>query len=222
MFTKSKSKVEDKLKNFSKYVKRQHIARFMVHYEIFKRQLNVMGNIVECGVHQGGGIMNWAKISSIFEPYGYKRKIVGFDTFSGFPSVSKIDNSKIGKFAQDYNTFTELLSCIEEYDDNRFLNNIKKIELIKGDAIKTIPKYIKNNKHFLVSLLNLDFDVYKPTKVALEQFLPRMCKGSIIVFDELNAENWKGETTAMLESLNIKDFKIEKFSFEPNISFIQL
>ncbi|MDC3142799.1 TylF/MycF family methyltransferase [Candidatus Pelagibacter sp.] len=222
MFEKSKCPTDKKLKNFSKYVKRQHIARFMVQYEIFKRQLNIMGSIVECGVHHGGGVMAWAKISSILEPYNYKKKIIGFDTFEGFPSVSKIDNSKEGMFAENYNTYEELLKCIEEYNKNRFLNNIDKIELVKGDANSTIPKYIKKNKHLLVSLLYLDFDIYKPTKTALKNFLPRMSKGSIIAFDELHAENWKGETMAMLESLNIRDCKIENFSFEPNISFIQL
>ena len=166
--------------------------------------------------------MAWAKISSILEPYNYKKKIIGFDTFEGFPSVSKIDNSKEGMFAENYNTYEELLKCIEEYNKNRFLNNIDKIELVKGDANSTIPKYIKKNKHLLVSLLYLDFDIYKPTKTALKNFLPRMSKGSIIAFDELHAENWKGETMAMLESLNIRDCKIENFSFEPNISFIQL
>ena len=50
MFEKSKCPTDKKLKNFSKYVKRQHIARFMAQYEIFKRQLNIMGSIVECNV----------------------------------------------------------------------------------------------------------------------------------------------------------------------------
>lgn len=222
MFEKSKCSTDKKLKNFTKYVKRQHLARFMVQYEIFKRQLNIMGSVVECGVHHGGGVMAWAKISSILEPYNYKKKIVGFDTFEGFPSVSEIDNSKKGMFAEDYNTYEELIECIEEYNKNRFLNNIDKIELIKGDVKNTIPKYIDNNKHLLVSLLYLDFDIYEPTKIALKYFLPKMSKGSIIAFDELHAENWKGETMAMLESLDIKNFKIETFSFEPNISFIQL
>ena len=222
MFDKSKCSTEKKLKNFSKYVKRQHIARFMVQYEIFKRQLNVMGSIIECGVHHGGGVMAWAKISSILEPYNYKKKIIGFDTFKGFPSVAEIDNSETGMFAEDYNTYDELLDCITEYNENRFLNNIDKIELVKGDANITIPKYIEKNKHLLISLLYLDFDIYEPTKTALENFLPRMSTGSIVAFDELHAENWKGETVAMLESLNIRDFKIENFSFEPNISFIQL
>mgnify|MGYP001470343605 CR=1 FL=1 len=222
MFEKSKCSTEKKLKNFSKYVKRQHLARFMAQYEIFKRQLNVMGSIVECGVHHGGGVMAWAKISSLLEPYNYKKKIIGFDTFEGFPSVSEIDNSKEGMFAENYNTYEELLECIKEYNNNRFLNNIDKIELVKGDANLTIAEYIEKNKHLLVSLLYLDFDIYEPTKMALKHFLPRMSKGSIIAFDELHAENWKGETMAMLESLNIRDCKIESFSFEPNISFIQL
>ena len=39
MFDKSKCSTEKKLANFTKYVRRQNIARFMVQYEIFKRQL---------------------------------------------------------------------------------------------------------------------------------------------------------------------------------------
>lgn len=209
-------------KNFTKYVRRQDLARFMVQYEMFKRQLKIKGSVVECGVHHGAGVMAWAKISSILEPYNYRKKIIGFDTFEGFPSVADIDNSKTGMFAEDYNIYEELSGCIKEYNENRFLNNIDKVELIKGDANKTIPAYIENNKHLLVSLLYLDFDIYEPTKTAINCFLPRMSKGSIIAFDEINNENWKGETMAMLESFNINNYKIESFSFEPNISFIQL
>ena len=94
-------------------------------------------------------------------------------------------------FAEDYNTYDELLDCITEYNENRFLNNIDKIELVKGDANITIPKYIEKNKHLLISLLYLDFDIYEPTKTALENFLPRMSKGSIVAFDELHAKTGK-------------------------------
>ncbi len=222
MIKKNNFSEDKKFKNFTKYVKRQDIARFIAQYEIFKRQLNIKGSVVECGVHYGSGLMAWSKISSILEPYNYRRKILGFDTFEGFPSVKKIDNSKVGMFSDDVNIYEELLESIKEYNENRFLNNINKIELIKGDANITIPKYIEDNKHLIVSLLYLDFDIYEPTKTAISYFLPRMSKGSIIAFDEINNENWKGETMAMLESLNIRDCKIESFSFEPNISFIQL
>jgi hypothetical protein len=226
VFEKSKCTTESKLANFTKYVRRQNLARFMVQHELFKKQINIKGSIVECGVHHGGGLLAWSKLSSILEPYNYHREIIGFDTFEGFPSVSKIDQEnpevETGMFSVDYDVYQELSECIEEYDQNRFINHIGKIKLIKGDANFTIPKYIEENKHLLVSLLYLDFDIYEPTKNALKYFIPRMGKGSIIAFDEINNRDWPGETMAMLESLNIKDCKIESFPYEPNISFIQL
>ena len=226
MFEKSKCSTDKKIANFTKYVKRQNLARFMVQYELFKRQLNIKGSVIECGVHNGGGVMAWAKISSILEPYNYHRKVVGFDTFKGFPSIAEIDREnpkvKTGMFAEDYDVYEELSACIDKYNQNRFIDHIDKIELVKGDANITIPQYIENNKHTLVSLLYLDFDIYEPTKTALDHFLPRMGKGSIIAFDEINNEDWPGETMALLESLNINNHRIESLPFEPNISFIQL
>ena len=224
IFSTSFFSTKDKLKNFSKYVRRQDLARFMVFFELFKKQMNAKGSIVECGVHQGGGMMTWAKLSSILEPYNYHRKGIGFDTFSGIPSLAKFDKnkkkSKKATFKEKFDIMRDIQSCIKEYDDNRFINNISKIELIKGDAKKTIPKYVKKNRHLLISLLYFDFVVYQPTKVALKYFLPRMSKGSIIAFNELNNEDWPGETTALLEKLNVKKFKIDCFPYEPNISYI--
>jgi len=192
LFDDSKSKTVDKLKNFSKYVPRQSLARFLVYYELFKKQLGIKGSIVECGVHQGGGVMSWAKLSTTLEPYNFHRKIIGFDTFSGFPKISEIDKkykySKKGLFSEKFNTYNELKQAIKEYDKNRYIKHVPKIELVKGDAVKTIPKYVKDNKHLIISLLFLDFDIFEPTSVALKYFLPRMTRGSILAFDDINRE----------------------------------
>jgi len=102
------------------------------------------------------------------------------------------------------------------------LNKFEKVFLVKGDALETIPQYIEENPHLLVSLLFLDFDLYEPTKVALENFLPRMSKGSIIAFDEINNPWWPGETTALLEKFNLREVQINRFTFDPNISYIIL
>ena len=90
-FEKYEGKLSDKLNNFEKYVRRQALARFLARYELFKLTKNVKGSIVECGVHYGGGLMAWAKLSSILEPYAIHRKVIGFDTFEGFPNVSDED-----------------------------------------------------------------------------------------------------------------------------------
>lgn len=225
IFEKSSCATDKKLANFSKYVRRQTIARFLVQTELFKLQMPVKGSIIECGVHHGGGVMAWAKLSSTLEPYNYHRRIIGFDTFEGFPTVAPVDvknrpDVKEGMFAEAYNTYDELNACIQEYDENRFINQIPKIELVRGDANFTIAAYLEKNPHLLISLLYLDFDIYEPTANALKLLLPRMPKGAVLAFDEINNPDWPGETVALLEQLNIKNCELRSFEYEPNMSYM--
>ena len=216
-FKASQGTVSEKLENFPKYSSRQSLTRFLDRYEMFKQILNVQGSIIECGVLLGGGLMSFAHFSSILEPVNLQRKIIGIDTFSGFPNVSARDTKGKSQFAKkggyNANSYEDLKKCIELYDSNRFINHIPKMELVKGDATKTIPKYIKDNPHLVISLLYLDFDLYKPTKVALENFVPRMPKGAIIGFDEINVKAWPGETEAVLETFGISKLRIKRSSF---------
>ncbi len=222
MFERSPSSTEIKLDQFPKYVRRQRLTRFLSLYELFKKVLTIKGSVVECGVHHGFGLMTWAKLSAILEPANLLRRIYGFDTFGGFSHVAKEDKSKYAEIKRgslSMDSFEELKKLIEIYDTNRFLGHIDKVQLIKGDAIKTIPEFTRNNKHLMVSLLFLDFDLFEPTKVAIENFYPRMPRGSIIVFDELDNPIWPGETMALLQTVGINKLKIERFDFDPYIGY---
>jgi hypothetical protein len=218
----------DKLKNFTKFVPRQAIASFLAKNLIFDQILHMHGCIVECGVYLGGGLMTWAQLSAIYEPYNHNRRIIGFDSFEGFPAISAMDGAqtdnpqlKIGALAA-LSADKDLERCIELYDLNRPIPQIPRVEIIKGDALQTMPDYVNKNKHTVVSLLYLDFDLYEPTKIALEVFLPRMPKGAIIAFDELNQREWPGETLAVLEVLGIRNVSIKRFPFMPQISYCVL
>ena len=68
-------------------------------------------------------------------------------------------------------------------------------------------------------MLYLDVDLYEPTKVLLETFISRMPKGAVVVFDELNAKMFPGETCAVDEILGISNIKIERFSFDSYVSY---
>ncbi|MFH1642778.1 MAG: TylF/MycF/NovP-related O-methyltransferase [Nanoarchaeota archaeon] len=222
-FKKSIGSDVEKLENFAKYVPRQSLTRFIAKYEIFKKILDIQGSIIECGVYLGGGLMTFAQISAILEPVNHQRKIIGFDTFSGFTEISKEDengksvNLKKGGYAMD--SYDDLINCVKLYDSNRFLNHINKVSLVKGDIKKTLPLYLLDNPHTVVSLLYLDMDVFEPTKTAIENFVPRMPKGAIIAFDELNADNWPGETMAVLKTIGIKNLKIQRFPFATSLSY---
>jgi hypothetical protein len=217
--------LEIKLENFPKYVRRQHLKRFLAMYEIFKLALPVKGSVVECGVFKGFGVMSWAKLSAMLEPENLTRRIYAFDTFAGFPSVHEKDQTRVadvttgGLFADSHD---ELQALITEYDRDRFLGHVDKVHLVKGDVVKTIPPFLEMHPHLVVSLLFLDMDLYEPTRAALKHFVPRMPKGALVVFDELDNPMWPGETLAALEELGLGRLALRRFEWDPYISYAVL
>lgn len=214
--------LEIKLENFPKYVRRQHLKRFLALYEIFKLALPVKGSIVECGVFKGFGLMAFAKLSTMLEPENLTRRVYGFDSFEGFPAVSDKDTTPVadvrpgGLYADSYDELAELVAA---YDQDRFLGHIDKVHLVKGDATQTIPAFIDSHPHLVVSLLFMDFDLYEPTKAALTHFLPRMPKGAILAFDELDNPLWPGETLALLDSLGLGSLALRRLEWDPYIGY---
>lgn len=213
----------EKLQNFAKYVPTQDLRKFVCRYELFKKILQIHGAIVECGVLFGGGLMTWAQLSEIFEPLNHTRNVIGFDTFSGFVSLSHHDKtarasqSKIGGLSID--AYSDLLESIRLYDKGRFLGHIQKVKLIKGDIKKTLPQYLRDNPHLVVSLLWLDFDLYEPTRCALKYLFPRIPRGGIIAFDELSHEMWPGETIAVMKTIGLNKLKIQRLPFGGTLSY---
>ena len=217
--------LEVQFENFPKYVRRQHLKRFLAMYEIFKLTLPVKGSVIDCGVYRGFSLMTWAKLSTILEPENLTRRVYGFDTFSGFPAVHEVDKKGAippaeGDLVAD--SYDELIALVDQYDQDRFLGHIPKVSLIKGDATKTIPTFAEENPHLVVSLLFCDFDLYEPTRTAIETFLPRMPKGAVIAFDELDNPLWPGETKAVCDCIGLRSMKLQRIEWDPYISFAVL
>ena len=225
-FTESTIPLLEKLEAFPRFATKRSMARFLVKLELYKRIINTTGIVVECGVLNGAGLFTWAQLSNIFEPVNHTRKIVGFDTFEGFPSIDPaIDNaglleSKVGDLRGS--SFEELSLAVEKFNGERSLSHIPLVHLVKGDFLNTSKTYLEKNSQTIVSLLYLDFDLYEPTRVALERFLPLMPKGAIVAFDELNCESFPGETKALDHVMGIKNYAIQRFPWDPWISYIQL
>ena len=215
----------DKLRSFAKFAPRQILSTFLGKNALFQHVLGVHGHIIECGVFLGSGLMTWANLSAIYEPFNHVRRIVGFDTFAGIAKISPHDlgsksTQQLGGCAVD--SVDDLRECIRLYDLNRPIGHIPRVELEVGDATQTIPAYVEQNKHLVVAMLYLDFAVYEPTRVAIETFLPRMPKGSLIVFDELTQAACPGETQAALDTVGLRNLRIQRFPYCTAISYAVL
>ena len=91
-----------------------------------------------------------------------------------------------------------------------------------GNAGMAMQNIFNSIYRIVISLLYLDLNLYEPTKTVLEVFVTRMLKGSIIVFDELNAKMFPGETLAVNEIIELNKIKIDRFYFDSYISYCVL
>ncbi len=216
----------DRLQNFTKYVSRQTLSTFLAKQMLFQNVVGIHGHIIECGVYLGGGLMTWAQLSSILEPVNHVRRVVGFDTFTGFPEINTKDKGERLDYMVEgglaTNAQADLESAIRLYDLNRPIGHIPRVELVAGNAVQTIPEYLSKNPHLVVAMLYLDFDLYEPTKVAIETFLPRMPKGAVLAFDELDQQYWPGETMAVLETVGLRNLRIQRVPYAPQLSYAVL
>jgi hypothetical protein len=175
-------------------------------------------------VRWGRNLALFESLRGIFEPFNHNRKLVGFDTFAGFPSVHQKDGAdKIiakGSYAVTEG-YDQYLSQILDYHETESpIAHIKKYELRKGDAVIEINKYLKEHPETIVALAYFDFDIYEPTKKCLEAIRPHLTKGSVIGFDELNHAAYPGETLALKEVLGLDKYQIHHSPFSPTQSYL--
>lgn len=214
------------LPNLGLFLTSKNLARILFFYELYRKIINNHGIIIEFGVRWGQTLAIMSALRGIFEPFNRHRKIVGFDTFKGFSGIGPKDGEQCrcvdGSFAvtQDYETYLDKLLALQEQLNP--ISHLKKYELVCGNAMDTIPAYFAEHPETIVSLAVFDFDIYEPTRVALESLKPYLCKGSILVFDELCDDIFPGETIALREILGLNQVRIQRMPMTSRISYLEI
>ncbi len=153
------------------------IGKSLAHYELFKMALRVPGVIVECGVFKGASLSRFAMFRDLLCSPRDKRRMVAFDTFGKFPETNFRNDKKLRKHFVDIAGEQSIsVSQMRRILKRRGLSD--KVDLVAGDIVKTLPAYIKKNRHLKIAVLNLDTDIYEPAVAILEHLYPRICKVS--------------------------------------------
>ena len=70
-----------------------------------------------------------------------------------------------------------------------------------------------------MALAYFDLDLYEPTKKCIELLKPRLTKGSVLGFDELNEEATPGETLALMETLGLRNVALRRLPYTSRSSY---
>ncbi|WP_418636173.1 TylF/MycF/NovP-related O-methyltransferase [Winogradskyella sp.] len=191
-------------------------SKFISHLEFFKRTSEIRGEIVEFGIFKGNSFFRWIKFRDLLEQTS-SRKVIGFDIFGDFPEANfEEDKLKRDAFVEETRggksiSYEEITELLEKQ------NLHKNVEIIKGDILKTLDKYIDDNPHLKISLLHIDVDLYEPSKVILEKLYDKVTKGGIIVLDDYGA--FAGTNKAVDDFFENK-VEIKKLPYSNAISYI--
>ncbi|GGD72519.1 class I SAM-dependent methyltransferase [Lacimicrobium alkaliphilum] len=201
---------------------RQSLSRILYYADLYQKLLNVPGVICEFGVQWGATLSQLISLRGIHEPYNYSRVIYGFDTFEGFSQVDDVRDGvhlEAGDYSTELGYEKKLDKILTLQESLSPLSHMRKFELIKGDAAATIQPWLERNPHAIIAMAIFDMDIYKPTKAVLEAILPRLTKGSILVFDELNHPGFPGETAAVMEVLGLNNIRLQRSVFQPTCAW---
>jgi len=217
---------DQKLENLGLFLNSKNLSRILFMDHLYRKIVDVQGQIFEFGTRWGQNIALFSSLRGIYEPFNRHRKIIAFDTFEGFPYVHANDGGsdlmKIGQLAlsPDYEKYLEKIMTNLEADNP--LSHIQKFEICKGDATKTVKEYLEKNQHTIISLVYFDFDLYQPTKECMDLIAPRLTKGSIVGFDELNDPDSPGETLALMESVGLRNIRLKRYPYASRVSYYEV
>ena len=200
--------------NFYLKSDKTRLNKSVCQFDVFKKSLKVPGDIIECGVFKGASFVRLLTFRDLLLKKKIK-KIYGFDPFGKFPK-QKIQKDQ--KFATQHDKGTGLGISEKKLKTYLIKKKFKNFSLIKGDILKTLPKFLNKNKKLKISFLHLDMDVYEPTKFALDNLYNKISKNGVILIDDFYGV--EGATLATKEFLSKKKLKIENLSYDKRLCFI--
>jgi hypothetical protein len=212
------------LGNLGLYLTRSSLSRILFMHDLYQRILTAHGVIMEFGVRWGQNVALFTTFRSMYEPYNYNRKVIGFDTFEGFPHVAAEDGRAesvvVGGLRVTDRYDARLVELLLTHERLAPRSHLQKFELVKGDVIETLPRYLAEHPETIISLAYFDLDLYEPTRRCLELILPHMTRNSVIGFDEANYAPYPGETLALKEMLPLRNCKLHRSPLSINQSYL--
>nr|BDD45652.1 hypothetical protein 4 [bacterium] len=167
-------------------------GKLMARTLLLEQVKDVPGDIVECGVFKGTGVLTFLKLKRYYCPNSSK-KVIGFDFFDS----EQMSQNSPGKDGDHLKTLFEKRGFKHEKGFRAKLEEQIKLygfgehefELIEGDISQTAPSFVESRPGFRVSFLYIDLDVAKPTYDTLKAMWDRVSRGGIVVFDEYAYHN---------------------------------
>jgi hypothetical protein len=213
---------DEQLLNLGLFLTPQALSRVLFMDFLYRQIVETQGVVLDLGCRWGQNAALFCALRGVYEPFNRLRKVVAFDTFGGFPDTLPQDGPQMrpGGYAvaPGYETRLNEVLAIQEAESP--LSHLRRFEVVKGDASRSLEAYLERNPETIVALAYFDFDLYEPTHRCLSLIRDRLTRGSVLGFDEINAHECPGETLALKEVFGLDRYRIRRHPFNARSSYL--
>lgn len=215
------------LEQLTLYQRPQSLSHTLALADLYRRVLDVHGVVFDLGTRYGRNMVTFTGLRRIFEPYNYFRKIIGFDTFAGFPAASVTERDGPADAATEPGTFAvppgyedHLARLLRVQERQSPLAHIVRHEIRTGPVETELPAYLADNPETVVAFAYFDMDLYRPTKTAIDLILPHATRGTVLAFDQPTHATYPGETLALKEAVDLRRHRLRRLPYQPQPAYI--
>lgn len=133
-------------------------------------RLRLEGAVIEFGVFKGGTTM---MLSRFIERLGQNWKVIGFDTFQGFPPKRSL-----------FDMYDHPDCIFSDEESVRHYLSERNVEIVRGDLVETVGRLATED----VILAFFDTDNYTSTSAILDVIQDRVVVGGALVFDHFTGK----------------------------------
>ena len=194
---------------------KNRLATAIAHWELYKKVIDIPGEIVEVGTYKGTSLIRFLTYRDISES-PCSKKVISFDAFGRFPRTGRQEDDE---FIQEFEAGGGDGISLGDLERILKLKHFENYELIEGDIFETIPRYLEKHKNLKISILHVDVDAYSPTKFCMESLYEKVTRGGVIVLDDYTLV--EGATKAIDEFFRQhSNIRIEKLGLNYKPSYI--
>jgi hypothetical protein len=224
LFNSSPLPPEQLLVNLPLYMRSSALAKVLYVNELYELIVPRPGVIMEFGVWWGANLALFESLRAVYEPYNYTRRVIGFDTFEGYPAITPEDGTDelaaVGGYSVGPDYMQHLCAVLEYHRQENPMSHTSRFGLEQGDAAVTIVEYLERHPETIVALAYFDMQLYEPTKACLEAIRPHLARGSVIALDELNTHEFPGETVAFREVVGLDRYRLQRSRYLPDRTYM--
>lgn len=190
-------------------------GKLLARTQLVQAVKDIHGDIVECGVFKGSGLLSFLKLKRYLCPNSSK-KVIGFDFFNSDQLIQSLngDDKNVMSALFETRNFSHKIEFAEALKNKimklGFFEN--EFELVSGDVCNTTKQFVDERPGARISLLYLDLDLDVPTYESLVNLWPRVSSGGIVVFDEYGHHSWS-ESNGVDRFLKEHGLKLQVMNF---------